>query len=549
MKRVRISNNLINSLSLISLKKIMESGSRSELYNIYPGSNYINYQRAPQIDSCKSPIYSQSQSAESQDEEFSGAISGLSSTPLQIDMETETFYDYDPYATQEINIKVVPLKKAGNNSEKSTNSSTKEGQEGEGFIEEMNSYYTYHSAEEITSADEAVSEMIKKKENLRTENNQSIFKNKPKELLEQAKALIEELLKLKGADFEKTSKKVQEEVQKSDFDWENDGQKLANTVKEFEKQEGMIASAEEEVSKLEKEMNKEKLLQTEINKLNKEMSKLCTDNAKNKPKKETTVIKKKDRINQRIRELQAELDEIKHSNPNLSIKSEFEQKKKELKTIKRKLSPLQKKILEALKFKKFIPFARLFPLIESLKQYFNKEKYLLYFQNYKNKRSMRYFEAYMESEELYFWTVLFNIVLTLLPQDDQDISLLPLSKSATPFMAWLVDSSVMKIKHKNLFKGSQVRSHLRNEFERVANILLMKSKQEIATGNWTGEKENSLKDVLNALGRDWNACDHHVLATHKRSWDSEEVDDYLQCSESEEEILSKPQKKILSKKH
>lgn len=513
--------------------------------NFYPGSNFINYQVAQQIDSCKSPIYSHSPSAESQDDEFSGAISGLSSNPQQIDLEGEDFYD--PYATQEI--KVVPLKKHTNNSEKSTGSSSKEGQEDEGLIEGMNSYFSFNSSEDIPSPEEVVSEMIKKKGPLKTENNQSIFKNKPKEQLEQAKALIEELLKFGDADLEKTYKKVLEEIQKSDLDWQNDGEKLAKTIKEFEKQEEMIASAEEEISRLEKEVNKAKLLQAEMNKLVKDMKKL--DNpGKNAPKKPTTVIKKRDRLQEKINEIQAELLQIQHENPSVDIKDELEQKKKELKNLKRKLSPLRTKILEALKFKKFAPFVNIFPLISQMKQYFNKEDYLLYFQSYKQKRSMRYFEAYMQPEELYFWTVLFNIVLALLPEDTQDISLLPLSKSATPFMAWLVDSSVMKIKHKNLFKCSQVRAHLRNEFERVASNLLMKSKQEIAAGHWSEEKEDSLKNIFRALGRDWDAVDIHsfVPSYHKRSWESEEVDDYLQCSESEEEIISKPQKRI-SKKH
>jgi len=533
-------------------KKEMNPGPHSlqftnSISNFYPGSNFINYQVTQQIDSCKSPIYTHSPSAESQDDEFSGAISGLSSNPPQIDIEGEDFYD--PYAAQEI--KLVPLKKHPNNSERSTGSSSKEGQDDDGLIEGMNSYFSFHSAEDIPSPDEAVSEMIKKKGPLKTENNQSIFKNKPKEQLEQAKALIEELLKLGNAELEQTHKKVLEENKKNDLDWQNDGEKLAKTIKEFEKQEEMIASAEEEISRLEKEANKAKILQAEMNKLIKDMKKL--DNpGKNAPKKPTTVVKKRERLQEKINELQTQLHQIQHENPTVDIKDELEQKKKELKNLKRKLSPLRTKILQALKFKKFAPFTNLFPLISQFKKYFNKLDYLVYFQNYKEKRSMRYFEAYMKSEELYFWTVLFNIVLTLLPQDTQDISLLPLSKSATPFMAWLVDSSVMKIKHKNLFKCSQVRAHLRSEFERVASNLLMKSKQEIAAGNWSKEKENSLNNIFNALGRDWDAVDIHtfVPSLHKRSWESEEVDDYLQCSESEEEIISisKPQKRI-SKKH
>ena len=523
-------------------------GSQAE--SIYPGSDHISYEDQ-QIDSCKSPRYSHSVSLGSPGDEFSGEISGLSSDHQRTEMATEEFYD--AYAAQEIKV-IVSLEKEGNGPEMSTNNTTKENQDNEAFIDLMNPYLTNNSVEEFISTDDTISEITRKKKPLRTENNQSIFKNKPKELLEQAKALMEELLKWEPSALGKNHGKVLEEVEKDNLSWENDGENLVKTVKEFEKQEEAVAKMEEEIYRLETEANRAKLLQTEIKKLEKEMGKIRSGKAKDLPKKEKAVHKKIERIQEKKDSLLLELEEIRQANITTDIQAEIKQKKADLKNLKRKLSPLRTKILEALKYKKFTPFADLFLMTASLKKYFNKEDYLLYFESYKKKRSMRYFEAHMESKELYFWTVLFNVVLAFLPQDDQDLSLLPLTKSATPFMAWLVDSSVMKIKHKNLFKCSQVRGHLRTEFERVANILLMKSKKEIAEGKWDEEKKQSLEASLKALGKEWGTDDYQLMASqiHKRSWESEEVDDYPGLSDSEEEeiISSKasPQKKLLSKK-
>lgn len=374
---------------------------------------------------------------------------------------------------------------------------------------------------------------------IKCEGNQSIFKNKYKELNEQSKASFDEIYRDIGSKIAEIAK----EMNKTKEEWERDGERLRQTIEIFESEERILAQVQERITKAESQAKRLKAIDGELTKLKKAIKELKGTKTRHE-REERKVMKKLDKAKLAEKSLKEELKILKEGT---TLREQgLKEDKKELKKISKKIQPLRSKILEALKFKRLVCFAPLFGLMDQIKLYVGEDDSVKFFESYKKKRSMKYFESYAEKKELFYWIIIMKMVLTLLPKESEILTLLPLSQATTPFMSWLMDSAVMKVKHKTLFKEFPVRAHLRKEFERVSSVLLAKAQNLTDAGEWEKEKWETLMNVLNALGGVEDMMNRSGLAspvTHdssKRTYEEfEEEFDYFESEDEDESYYTK----------
>jgi len=381
-----------------------------------------------------------------------------------------------------------------------------------------------------------IPESPKKQSAGKSKGNQSIFKNKYKEQLEQAKSIFDEIYRWVKSKYES----VVEENDKTDEKWIEEGEELRKIIEAFEREEVYLAEVQEVLSSAESDNTRMKTIEKELTKIKSTLRECKVAKAsgeKEKKKLEKQLMKAK----LAEESLKTELKELKDGVSKRE--QQIKENKKELKKVTNKMQPLRTRILDALKFKRFSSFSPLYEVMDQIKLYVSKEESVDFFDSYKSKRSMKYFESHMEDEQIFYWIVIMKIVLTLLPQNKDNLSLLPLTKTTTPFMSWLMDSSVMKIKHKTLFKEFSVRAHLRKEFERVCSILLVRAEKLTTNGDWEVEKWETLMNVLNALGgvddlngRNTKSGGSSPSTHHSSKRDYEALDEDEGFSDYEEEI-------------
>ena len=272
--------------------------------------------------------------------------------------------------------------------------------------------------------------------------SQSIYKNKYKEVLEQAKTILDELFEWTQEKYERAKM----EKGKTLEEWIKDGELLKKIIEVFEKEEELLGIIQEEID--------EKIVAKDF-----------VDGMESK-----------------------------------MLEQEIKEKKKEEQKIKKQVEPLRTKIIDALYFKQFSAFVPLYEKMDLVKLYIEKEDLSNFFKKYKVKCSMIYLEKCLEEEELFHWIVILKLALTLLPQDIKYLTSLPLTQTTTPFMAWLIESDKMKIKNKTLFKQFEIRNHLRKEFEKILRVLFMDAQNKKKQGKWENEKWEGLIGILNTLG-------------------------------------------------
>lgn len=327
------------------------------------------------------------------------------------------------------------------------------------------------------------------KEKVKTESGQSIYKNKYKEAFEQAKALLDEVLKLGDAKLIEIIKEAAKEGQV----WVQDGEDMRPKLREFEEKERRLDAVKSDLELIQSDLKRDKSISNDLTKVKKTIKELRSKS----PKNEKEIKKSKKQLDKAMTEeltLLAEAAELKKRLPN--AKSRETALKKEQKELVKTLEGPKGRLLDALKVKKLARFAPICEILGEIKKHVTKDKSMDYFDNYKVKRSMKYFESHMADEELFYWILLIKIVLLLIPQDKAFLQLLPLKKETVSFMFWMIDSPIMKLKHKNLFKESYVRAHLRTEFTRVCNTLVFSAKKKFEEGKWSNEKWALLQKIL-----------------------------------------------------
>ena len=323
----------------------------------------------------------------------------------------------------------------------------------------------------------------------KAESTQSIYKNKYKEALEQAKAIIDEWMKA-GMPLLQSARA--EEV-KGELVWRIEGEALSLRVQDYDDTEVDVEELQAKVQELKDSIKRAKAIEKEEAKVADTIKVLKKQGSKKDNKKwqkqmdkavaeQSSILKEKATLAQRLPQM----------------KRDEEILTKDLKKLEGKLKPLRAEILKELSSKRYCQFIPIFEQMAQISQYVKKGDSMIYFDQYKKKRSMKYFEAYMKDEELFYWILLLKVVLMFIPSDKDYLNLLPLNKSTSPFMLWLLDSSVMKVKHKELFRESDVRKHLRKEFTRVFNIMVVRAEKLFTEGKWTSAKWSALQQVINA---------------------------------------------------
>lgn len=341
------------------------------------------------------------------------------------------------------------------------------------------------------STDANMSTEGKEKGGAKTESGQSIYKNKYKESFEQAKAIFDEVLKLNNAKLLEVLNQASKDCQ----GWEKEGEDLRPKLREFEEKERRLDAVKTELESVQNDLKRDKSIKNDISKVQKAIKELRSK----APKSEKESKKAKKQLDKAMNEensLLAENAELKKRIPDAKTKENA--LKKEQKELVKTLEGPKTRLLEALKVKRLARFAPICELLKEIKTHVTKEQSMEYFDSYKAKRSMKYFESYMADEELFYWILLIKIVLLLIPQEKAFLQLLPLKKENVSFMFWMMDSPIMKLKHKNLFKESYVRGHLRAEFTRVCNTLVAAAKKKFEKGEWSNEKWTLMQKILRA---------------------------------------------------
>ena len=325
----------------------------------------------------------------------------------------------------------------------------------------------------------------------KTGYKQSIYKNKYKEALEQTKALLDEVIE-KGV-IQLLS--AQAEGIKDDLVWRIEGEALSQKIQDYDNIEVDLEELQAKVQALKESVRRVKVIEKDEAKVASTIEALKKQGSKKADKKwekqmekalaeQSSVLQEKAILAQR-------LPQMKRDEKTLV---------KELKRLEGKLKPLRAEILKELSAKRYCHFLPIFEQMDQITQYVKKGDSMTFFDRYRGYRSMKYFESYMKDEELFYWILLLKVVLMFIPSDKDYLNLLPLNKSTSPFMLWLLESSVMKVKHKELFRESDVRMHLREKFKGVLDTLKAKAQKLFNETKWTHEKWNLTQQVINAGG-------------------------------------------------
>jgi len=321
---------------------------------------------------------------------------------------------------------------------------------------------------------------------------QSIYKNKYKEVLEYAKSAFDDVYYNR---LENTFNNALYEKEKTNERWVQDGEGLSTLIHKLEDEEILIGQVEEVLLKAKSEEKTTKALEKKLVKIKAAIRKL---NGK-KVFGTKANIKHKNQISQKkvteelLKKELRYLEEIARTR-----KQRIQANEKKLENMKRKILPLRTRIMDALESKRLVPFCHLYQLMDQIKDYVQNGDSVIFFENFKGKRSMKYFMEYMDDTELFYWTILVRIVLILLPKEEGTLSSLSFGKTTTPFLVWLLTPN-MTIQNKTLFKEFYVRDHLRTEFEGLFNVFLTKAKELTRVGKWRMEKLKDLVDIVNCL--------------------------------------------------
>ena len=341
--------------------------------------------------------------------------------------------------------------------------------------------------EEVIEQEEDQIEVLEastlKRDKQKKKNEQSKYKNSYKVVMEQAKSIIMKGFRVKKNAF---MKNVRDENAKDRQTWTNEGESLASKVERYEEAEASFVDYESRIQKLKDDKRRLKNLgQDHTNKQgideapNEQQSKKTKNGRKKSQKEKKKVIcddiisfEEEDSLTNSLPEIQQQLSALTGT----------------LKEKKEEVEPIKKAILKKLSIKRYCRFLPIFEQIDKISEYVKKGDLKEFFDRYKDNRSMIYFRDCMKNEEILCWILVIKVVLILIPSNREYLNLLPLDKSTTPFLLWLLNSSMMKVKNKELFRDPKTREHLRKEFTKVYEGLKAKAGKLMKEENWTQSK-------------------------------------------------------------